>query len=57
MIRLSPVVEKNTAFGEWWPTLDCAADEYDRWTACFTHGFAKWLAALRQFMRARQNRL
>ena len=50
-IRVLPVVESNQAFVEWWATFDCAAEELDRWTGYFEkEGFAKWLAALRQFM-------
>ena len=51
-IRVVPVVESNQAFVEWWATFDCAAEDYDRWTSHFRdQGFAKWLAALRHFMR------
>ncbi len=51
-IRVTPIVETNKAFVEWWATFDCAADEYDRWTKFFENdGFAKWLAALRRFMQ------
>ncbi len=51
-IRVTPVVENGTAFVEWWATFDCAAAERDRWTRYFERdGFAKWLAALRAFMR------
>ena len=50
-IRVTPVVETDTAFVEWWATFDCAADERDRWTAYFARdGFATWLGALRRFM-------
>jgi hypothetical protein len=50
-IRVAPVVETGHAFVEWWATFDCAAEEYDRWTNHFAQeGFARWLAALRQFM-------
>jgi len=52
-IRVAPVIESDKAFVEWWATFDCAAEEYDRWTGYFEkEGFAKWLAALRQFMAA-----
>jgi hypothetical protein len=52
-IRVTPVVESGAAFVEWWATFDCAADERERWTAYFARdGFAKWLGALRDFMRA-----
>jgi Polyketide cyclase / dehydrase and lipid transport len=54
-IRVAPVLEDDRAFIEWWAIFDCAAEDYDRWTRHFTHeGFAKWLAALRRFMDARE---
>ena len=50
-IRVVPVVESGKAFVEWWATFDCAAEDYERWTGHFRdEGFARWLAALRQFM-------
>ena len=50
-IRVARVVEGDKAFVEWWATFDCAAEELDRWTNHFEQeGFAKWLAALGQFM-------
>ncbi|WP_158812703.1 SRPBCC family protein [Methylocapsa sp. S129] len=50
-IRVAPIVETGKAFVEWWATFDCAVEEYDRWTKYFEQeGFARWLAALRQFM-------
>jgi hypothetical protein len=52
-IRVTPVVESGAAFVEWWATFDCAAEERERWTRHFEQeGFAKWLGALREFMRA-----
>ena len=50
-IRVTPVVETDAAFVEWWATFDCAAEERERWTRYFARdGFAKWLGALRAFM-------
>lgn len=50
-IRVTPIVESNKAFVEWWATFDCADHERDRWTTYFQRdGFAKWLGALRLFM-------
>ena len=50
-IRVTPVVETNKAFVEWWATFDCAAEDYDRLIKQFeSAGFAVWLAGLRQFM-------
>lgn len=51
-IRIAPIVESGRAFVEWWATFDCAAEESDRWTSHLENeGFARWLAALRQFMK------
>jgi hypothetical protein len=51
-IRVTPVVDLNKAFVEWWATFDCAAEELERWTRHFEkEGFAKWLSALRGFMQ------
>jgi hypothetical protein len=50
-IRVSPVSADTASFVEWSATFDCAAEERDRWVKHFEEeGFAKWLAALRQFM-------
>jgi hypothetical protein len=50
-IRVTPVVDNNQAFVEWWATFDCAAEESDRWVGFFAQeGFAKWLASLSHFM-------
>ncbi|RAI43314.1 SRPBCC family protein [Rhodoplanes roseus] len=50
-IRVSPVVEMNAAFVEWWATFDCAADDRGRMIDQFERsGFAVWLGALRRFM-------
>ncbi|WP_394843853.1 SRPBCC family protein [Pendulispora brunnea] len=50
-IRLTPVVDGNLAFVEWWATFDCAPLEHDRWVHHFEQeGFAKWLSALRRYM-------
>ena len=53
-IRVTPVAASGQAFVEWWATFDCAAEERDRWTRHFEReGFARWLAALRQFVAER----
>jgi len=50
-IRVSPVIADGASFVEWWATFDGAAEERDKWVRSFEQeGFAKWLAALRQFM-------
>lgn len=53
-IRVLPVVETGQSFVEWWADFDCAPGEVERWTGFYAReGFAKWLAALRDYMRAR----
>jgi hypothetical protein len=50
-IRVTPVVETNQSFVEWWATFDCAPEDYDRMIKQFQDaGFAVWLRALRQFL-------
>ena len=46
-LRVTPVVDGDRAFVEWWATFECAAEERDRWTAQFNEGFAGWLHSLR----------
>ena len=49
-LRVTPIIDGNRAFVEWWATFDCAADELERWTSYFRdEGFAKWLRALRAY--------
>jgi Polyketide cyclase / dehydrase and lipid transport len=54
-IRVTPVVESGQAVVEWWATFDCVAEERERWAGHFRdEGFARWRAALSQFMAAAQ---
>jgi len=46
-LRVTPVVEGNRAFVEWWATFDCEASEDNHWTAFYVNSFAKWLGSLR----------
>ena len=57
-LRVTPVIESDQAFVEWRATFDCLdAAETDKWKRHFeTQGFAVWLAALRDFMRAQKVR-
>lgn len=53
-IRVRPVTADGRSFVEWWATFDCALEERARWVRHLEQeGFAKWLAALREFMAAR----
>ena len=47
-IRVTPVVDGDRAFVEWWATFDCAAGERDERTAFFSAAFAGWLESLRR---------
>ncbi len=50
-IRVTPVVETDRAFVEWWATFDCAAEDRARITEQLVRaGFAVWLGELRRFM-------
>jgi len=50
-IRVTPVVDTNRAFVEWWATFDCATEDHDRMVKHFENaGFAVWLGGLRRFM-------
>ncbi len=46
-LRVTPIIDGNRAFIEWWATFDCDASEYDHWTAFYANSFAKWLGSLR----------
>ncbi len=50
-MRVTPIVDGNRAFVEWWITFDCEASEYDHWTTYFAHEvFAKGLKSLRTYL-------
>lgn len=50
-IRVTPVVETDQAFIEWWADFDCPAGEREHWVGHFRdEGFARWIGALRRFM-------
>ena len=57
-LRVTPVVESGQSFVEWRAKFDCLdAAETDKWIEHFeTQGFAVWLAALRDFMKAQNVR-
>ena len=47
-LRVTPIIDGNRAFVEWWATFDCEASEVDHWTTWFANeGFPKWLGSLR----------
>ncbi len=47
-LRVTPIIDGNQAFVEWWATFDCEPAEVDHWTSFFANeGFPKWLGSLR----------
>lgn len=48
-MRVTPIIDGNRAFVEWWATFDCEASEYDHWIAYFANEvWAKALGSLKQ---------
>ena len=47
-IRVTPIVDGNRAFVEWWATFDVAVEDRDHWTEFFARPFAIWLGRLRR---------
>lgn len=47
-IRVTPVVDGDRAFVEWWSTFDCAEEEHEARVAFFRDAFAGWLESLRR---------
>jgi len=46
-LRVTPIIDGNRAFVEWWATFDCDPSEYSHWTAFYVNAFATWLEPLR----------
>lgn len=49
-LRVTPIIDGNRSFVEWWATFDCTDNEHDHWTTHFTASFRKWLEALRDHL-------
>ncbi len=47
-LRVTPIVDGNRAFVEWWATFDCAPVEREARVAFFRDAFAGWLTSLRR---------
>ena len=52
-LRVTPVVDGDRAFVEWWATFDCDLDRQNERTAIFRDAFAKWLGSLRRHLERR----
>jgi hypothetical protein len=50
-IRVTPVVDGDRAFVEWWATFDCAAEDHDARVTFFRDAFAGWLESLRRHLQ------
>ena len=46
-LRITPVVDGDRAFVEWWATFDCEAGRRDELIATLQGWFGKWLESLR----------
>jgi hypothetical protein len=49
-IRVTPVVDGDRAFVEWWATFDCDLAQLKERTAFFETSFAGWLESLRRML-------
>jgi hypothetical protein len=49
-LRVTPVIDGNRAFVEWWATFDCELDDVGGRTAFFRDAFAGWLESLRRHL-------
>jgi hypothetical protein len=49
-IRVTPIIDGDRSFVEWWVTFDCDAEQYDRWTGFFAKSFAGWLGSSRNHL-------
>jgi Polyketide cyclase / dehydrase and lipid transport len=47
-VRVTPIVDGDRAFVEWWATFDCESSEREERTAFFSTAFAGWLESLRR---------
>ena len=52
-LRVTPVVDGDRGFVEWWATFDCPPERHDEWTVFFRDGFARWLSSLRRHLDGR----
>jgi hypothetical protein len=50
-IRVTPVVDGERAFVEWWATFDCDVHSHDERVAFFRDAFAGWLGSLRRHLQ------
>ena len=51
-LRVTPVIDGDRAFVEWWATFDCEAASRDELTGTLQVWFEKWLESLRDTLAA-----
>ena len=51
-LRVTPVVDGDRAFVEWWATFDCEAGQRSELTGTLQGSFEKWLESLRDTLAA-----
>jgi hypothetical protein len=50
-LRITPIVDGDRAFVEWWATFDCEPSQSEELTGTLRGWFAKWLESLRGAVR------
>lgn len=50
-LRVTPVIDGNKAFVEWWATFDCSEAEREKLVTTLVSSYARWLAALRKTLK------
>jgi hypothetical protein len=53
-LRITPIVDGDRAFVEWWATFDCEAPRRDELAGTLRGWFGKWLESLRTALADRQ---
>ena len=53
-LRVTPVVDGDLAFVEWWATFDCDLERHDERVRVFRDAFAGWLESLRRQLDSRE---
>ena len=47
-LRVTPIVDGDRAFVEWWATFECELERREELTTFFCNAFAQWLGSLRR---------
>jgi hypothetical protein len=53
-LRVTPVVEGDRAFVEWWVAYECKPEERERWNAFLEGAIAQWVGSLERTACAKQ---